>query len=368
MADVLNRHQDHLDKLCSNSWQSRTLHALRKCRTVALGGHIDKCDHCQKIHLSYNSCRNRHCPTCQGHKRQQWIQAREKDLLDVPYFHVVFTIPHQLNKLSMEQPSLVYTALFKASWETLSQFAENPKHLGARLGMIALLHTWGQNLQLHPHLHCIVPSGGVTKSGNWIKSKNKGSFLFCVKSMSRVFRAKFVAQLRKNSKDIPQSLFDKLFTKNWVVYAKRSFKNTFSVIEYLGRYSHKVAISNHRIIHLDNQNDRVSFKLKNYKKNGKKEILTLDQKEFIRRFSLHVLPKGFTRIRHYGILSGTWKKKHLKKLQNKLSKGKKKIIHEIKTLLHVCPSCKKGTLKTILIFNKYRPPPLELIEQLKNQT
>ena len=153
-----------------------------------------------------------------------------------------------------------------------------------------------------------------------------------------------------------------------MVYAKRSFKNTFSVIEYLGRYSHKVAISNHRIINMDNQNDRVSFKLKNYKKNGKKEILTLDQKEFIRRFSLHVLPKGFTRIRHYGILSGTWKKKHLKKLQNKLSKGKNKIIHEVKTLLHVCPSCKKGTLKTIFIFNKYRPPPLKFIEQLKNQT
>ena len=158
VADVLNRHQDHLGKLCLNSWQSSTLHALRKCRTVALGGHIDKCDCCNKIHLSYNSCRNRHCPTCQGHKRQQWIQAREKDLLDIPYFHVVFTIPHDLNKLSIKHPRLVYAALFKASWETLSQFAENPKHLGARLGMIALLHTWGQNLQLHP---CLRQAGSL---------------------------------------------------------------------------------------------------------------------------------------------------------------------------------------------------------------
>ena len=369
VADLLNSHQDHLEKLCVNTWQSRTLHALRKCRTIALGGHIDKCDHCNKIHLSYNSCRNRHCPTCQGHKRWQWIQAREKDLLDVPYFHVVFTIPHKLNKLSIKQPTLVYSALFKAAWQTLSQFAENPKHLGARLGMIALLHTWGQNLQLHPHLHCIVPSGGVTKTGHWKKSKNKGSFLFCVKSMSKVFRAKFVAELRKNNKDIPQSLFDKLFEKNWVVYAKKSFQNTFSVIEYLGRYSHKVAISNHRIAHIDHQNNRVSFHLKNYKKNSRKEILTLDQKEFIRRFSLHILPKGFTRIRHYGILSGTWKMKHLKKLQNQLSKGKKKKIKkEVKSLLHVCPSCKKETLKTILAFNKYHPPPMKWIEQLKNQT
>jgi len=367
VSDVLNRYQDHLEKICLNSWQSRTLHALRKCRTVALGGHIDKCDCCNKIHLSYNSCRNRHCPTCQGHKREQWIQAREKDLLDIPYFHVVFTIPHKLNKLCIKQPALVYAALFKASWETLSQFAENPKHLGARLGMIALLHTWGQNLQLHPHLHCIVPCGGVTKNGSWKKSKNKGAFLFCVKAMSRVFRAKFVAELRKNNKDIPQSLFDKLFEKNWVVYAKRPFQNTFSVIEYLGRYSHKVAISNHRIVNIDNQNDRIFFSLKNYKKNGKREVMTLDQKEFIRRFSMHILPKGFTRIRHYGILSATWKKKHLKKLQNKLSKGEKTIKKEVKTLLHVCPSCKKGILKTIFIFNKYRPPPLEFIEQLKKQ-
>ena len=365
VADLLNRHQDHLEKLCLNSWQSRTLHALRKCRTVALGGHIDKCDYCNRIHLSYNSCRNRHCPTCQGHKRWQWIQAREKELLDVSYFHVVFTIPHELNKLSIKQPRLVYAALFKASWQTLSQFAESPKHLGARLGMISLLHTWGQNLQLHPHLHCIVPSGGVTKNGHWKKSKNKGSFLFCVKSMSKVFRAKFVAELRKNGKDIPQSLFDQLFKKNWVVYAKKPFQNTFSVIEYLGRYSHKVAISNHRILNMDNFNDRVSFHLKNYKKNGKKEELTLDQKEFIRRFSLHILPKGFTRIRHYGILSGTWKKKHLKKLQNQLSKGKKKIKREVKSLLHVCPSCKKGTLRTILAFNKYHPPPMKWMQQLK---
>jgi len=370
VADLLNRHQDQLEKICLNSWKSRTLHALRKCRTVALGGHIDKCDHCNRIHLSYNSCRNRHCPTCQGHKRQQWIQAREKELLDVPYFHVVFTIPHELNKLSILQPSLVYAALFKAAWKTLSQFAENPKHLGARLGMIALLHTWGQNLQLHPHLHCIVPAGGVTKKGDWKKSKNKGSFLFCVKSISKVFRAKFVAEIRKNSKEIPpQSLFDNLFEKEWVVYAKKPFQNTCSVIEYLGRYSHKVAICNHRIVNINHQNNRVSFHLKNYKKNGKKEILSLDQIEFIRRFSLHILPKGFTRIRHYGILSGTWKKKHLKKLQNQLSKGKrKKIKKKVKSLLHVCPSCNKGTLKTILAFNKYHPPPTKWMLQLKNKS
>ena len=210
---MLNTHQDHLDRLIPNKWKSRTLHAIRKCRTMALGGHVDQCNHCEKLHLSYNSCRNRHCPTCQGHKREAWIQARQKELLNTPYFHVVFTIPHELNPLSIQAPSLVYKALFKASWATLAQFSENPKHLGARLGSIALLHTWGQNLQLHPHLHCIVPSGGVTKNGKWKRSKNKGQFLFCVKTMSKVFRAKFVSELRK-TKRICLKVYTIAFLKN----------------------------------------------------------------------------------------------------------------------------------------------------------
>ena len=158
VSDVLELEKAQLEKISTNGWQHRTLQAIRRCRTIEMGGHIDLCNQCKKIHFAYNSCRNRHCPTCQGHKRQQWIQAREKDLLDIPYFHVVFTIPHDLNKLSIKHPRLVYAALFKASWETLSQFAENPKHLGARLGMIALLHTWGQNLQLHP---CLRQAGSL---------------------------------------------------------------------------------------------------------------------------------------------------------------------------------------------------------------
>ena len=367
VADVLNKHHPRIDALCGNAWKSRTLHAVRKCRTAALGGHVDQCNSCNKLHLSYNSCRNRHCPTCQGHKREQWINARNEERLEVPYFHVVFTIPSALNKLSLSHPKLIYNALFKASWETLNQFSDNPKHLGARLGMIALLHTWGQNLQLHPHLHCIVPAGGVTKEGKWKKSKNKGGFLFCVKAMSSVFRAKFVAELRKNKKDIPPQLFDVLFSKKWVVFAKKTFSNTYSVVEYLGRYSHKIAISNHRIVKIDNEKDTITFKVKNYKQEGKRELLTLSQTEFIRRFSMHVLPKGFTRIRHYGILSGTWKKKHLKKLQAKLSKGIKKEKIKKETLLNRCVSCKKGELITIHIFNECRPPPIEMIALLPNK-
>ncbi|MGB0444360.1 MAG: IS91 family transposase, partial [Flavobacteriaceae bacterium] len=223
VAAVLNQHQDALSGWVKNTWKSRTLHAIRKCRTKALGGHIDQCDCCDKLHLSYNSCRNRHCPNCQGHKRQQWIAARNNELLEVPYFHVVFTIDHKLNDLCLINPKLVYATLFKTAWATLAGFAQNPTYLDARIGAIMLLHTWGQNLSLHPHVHCIVPAGGVDKNGKWKKSKNKGDFLFPVKEMSKVFRAKFVAELRKSKAKVPQKTYDKLFSKPWVVYAKQAF-------------------------------------------------------------------------------------------------------------------------------------------------
>ena len=363
VADVLNLEQAHLHMLCANSWQLRTLHAIRKCRTKALGGHIDQCNKCNKKHLFYHSCRNRHCPTCQGHKVNEWVQAREKELLPVPYFHLVFTLPEQLNTVAMHHPKKLYKVLFKTAWKTLSQFGDNPDHLGASMGMIGVLHTWGQNLSLHPHLHCIVPGGGVTKNSTWKKTNSQGRFLFNVKSMSTVFRAKFVAELRKEIPDLPQSLFNALFKKKWVVFAKRPFKNTQSVIEYLGRYTHKIAISNYRIQHIGYEKHMVTFSLKDYRKGGKKTTQTLSTKEFIRRFVLHVLPKGFTRIRHYGILSSAWKKKKLPTLQKML--GAKTLllktieitsIKKKETMLHKCPSCKEGTLKTILIFDKRGPP------------
>jgi len=233
----------------------------------------------------------------------EWIQAREQELLPVPYFHVVFTLPDTLNTVALQYPKELYRILFKTAWQTLRQFSDNPAHLGAKPGMIGVLHTWGQNLSLHPHLHCIVPSGGVTPSGYWKQSQSKGKFLFDVKAMSKVFRAKFVAQLRKELPDLPQSLYDALFKKKWVVFAKRSFKTNKSVMEYLGRYTHKIAISNYRILDINKAKRTVTFSLKNYKKGGAKTTQTLSSLEFIRRFSLHVLPRRFTRIRHYGILS-----------------------------------------------------------------
>ncbi len=357
VADVLDMEQAYISSNAFTGWHRRTLHAIRRCRTPAMGGHIDKCDCCHKIHISYNSCRNRHCPTCQGHKREQWIQARESELLNVPYFHVVFTLPAELNPYALSDPKVIYDSLFKAAWATLAQFGENPKHLGAKMGMIAILHTWGQNMSLHPHLHCIVPGGGVRRSGKWKAAKNKGRYLFNVKSMSSVFRAKYVDLLRKSKIPVAQEIYDKLFAKSWVVYAKQQFHSPKYVVEYLGRYTHKIAIGNYRIKKIDKAKGEVIFTAKNYRKGGKKEVLKLSMHEFVRRFALHVLPKGFTRIRHYGILSSGWKKEKLPALQKMLVAAPVKAVEKKPPLLHgKCRSCKKGKLVTIMTFGQRGPP------------
>jgi len=375
VSDVLELEKAHLETISTNSWQYRTLSAIRRCRTNELGGHIDQCNCCNKLHISYNSCRNRHCPTCQGHKREEWIQARSQELLPVPYFHVVFTLPKELNTLFIHHPKEMNNILFKTSWATLQQFGENPKHLGAKMGMIGVLHTWGQNLSLHPHLHCIVPGGGVTKSGHWKMTKSKGKFLFDVKSMSKVFRAKFISAMRKVLPKQNQKLYDKLFAKNWVVYAKRPFGKPENIVEYLGRYSHKVAISNFRIKAIDKEKRTVTFRLKDYRKAGKKGLQTLSTKEFIRRFCLHILPKGYTRLRHYGILSSGWKKEKLPKLQKQLGvkrevkKEEKEENGEKVPFQRRCPSCKTGMLKTIFVFGKRGPPKryLKLLQTLRDE-
>ena len=333
--------------------QEKTLRALSNCRTSALGGHIDACNGCGNLSISYNSCRNRHCPQCQGHKREEWIQKREQDLLPCTYYHVVFTLPEELNSLSIANPTLIYKTLFEAAWATLNQFGNTQ---GIQLGMIAILHTWGQNLSLHPHLHCIVPGGGINAQGKWRRKVRTDKYLFPVKALSKVFRAKFVASLRTSGiKD--QNLIDQLFTKNWVVYAKRPFGGPKQVIEYLGRYTHKVAISNQRIKEVTDQ--QVRFGYKDYRKGGEKKEMTLTNREFVRRFSLHILPGRFVRIRHYGILSSSWKRGKLQALQSDL----KIKIPEVKpkTLLKKCRCCKEGNLVTIAVFGQRGPPPEYLI-------
>lgn len=299
VADVLEKFWPQIGELKLNTWQIRALDAIRRCRTAALGGHIDACDGCGNITISYNSCRNRHCPKCQGEKREAWIAAREADLLPVPYFHVVFTLPSELNQLALHELKAVYDALFAAAWATLQSFSGKNKP-----GMVAILHIWvvrhpEQTLTLHPHIHCIVPGGTVDKKGNWHKSKSEGKFLYPVKAMSLVFRAKYVEILREKLADkFPQKLRNDLFKSKWVVFAKTPFGNAKSVVEYLGRYSHKVAISNHRILNVNE--DTVTFSYKNYKNGAQKQQMILTHAEFIRRFAQHILPKRFVRIRRGG--------------------------------------------------------------------
>ena len=368
VADVLNKLGSKLEDLGLNSWQLRTLSALKKCRTSALGGHIDACDECGNISISYNSCRNRHCPKCQGRKREKWIENRENELLPVPYFHVVFTIPDTLNSLVLQQPKMLYDILFESAWETLQTFGKN-KNL--QMGMIAVLHTWGQNLSLHPHVHCIVPGGGVDENGVWKNIRSDGKFLFSVKALSKVFRAKFCEKLKANLKDkfnenqeneyekIRQSLWE----KPWVVYAKKPFGSPKSVVEYLGRYTHKIAISNGRIRGIDDKT--VTFDYKDYRQKGIKKQMVLSHEEFIRRFAMHILPKKFVKIRHYGFLSSTWKRIKLKNLQQKLGiQPKEKPLP--KPFQPKCSCCKTGNLVTIAMFD-LRGPPQWFLEMNQSQ-
>lgn len=354
LADVIEKVSDRLPLLGLNSWQMRTLYALRVCRTRELGGHIDVCTDCGMLSMSYNSCRNRHCPKCQGSEREKWIGARQADLLPVRYFHVVFTLPQKINRICLHSPVKVYDLLFQTAWSVMSQFGEDKTHLGAKVGMIAVLHTWGQNLSLHPHLHCIVPSGGVTKHGKWKGARNKGKFLFPTYAMGSVFRARFVSGLRKHFPDEPKEFFNSLFDKPWVIHTEVPFRGPETVIEYLGRYTHKIAISNHRIKSITDTG--VTFSWKDYSDGSKQKLMTLDPMEFIRRFCLHILPKRYVKIRHYGILSSTWKRGKLQGLQQ--SMGAIRADPQTGNPTHlICPHCKKPTRVILVQFDARGPPP-----------
>lgn len=369
LADVLNTHWQQVVRAHFNTWQLRTLDAIRRCRTASLGGHIDLCTSCGHIRVSYNSCRNRHCPKCQQIQRERWVQAREAELLPVPYFHVVFTLPDKLNTLCLYEPRKMYKLIFDTAWSVMCSFAHDEKLLGADTGMITILHTWGQNLSLHPHIHCIVPGGGITQAGYWKHARHDGKFLFPVKAMSSVFRARFVAALRNTISGLDKSFYNDLFKTPWVIFAKRPFGGPKQVIEYLGRYTHKVAISSHRILSITDST--VTFRYKDYRDESKNKTMTLNALEFIRRFSLHILPKGFPRIRHYGILSSKRKQKTLPLIHGQLKttyqKPEKKDWKQISTE-HLgynpdhCPVCKQQTMVRLLCFDRRGPPDLSLVK------
>ena len=363
--------------------QLRTLRALRDCRTAALGGHVDACDSCGNIRISYNSCRNRHCPKCQGVEKEMWILARSEDLLPVTYFHVVFTLPHELNDLCRYAPEVMYNLLFESAKQTLLQFGLDKRWLGAQMGVTMILHTWGQNLSLHPHVHCIVPNGGLRKDGSWqFPKKGNERFLFPVKAMQTVYKALYMKGLQAVIKDNALILppdFDhqnykvwkeNLYQKTWVIYAKRPFGGPESVIEYLGRYTHKVAISNHRLRGFEAEKGLVTFEYKDYKTGGDKKEMTLTAAEFIRRFAQHILPPKFRRLRHYGFLSNASKGKSLAKARASL--GVKAVERMDKAVRREaarerllgqhpnrCGCCKEGTMLRIGVLPPSRAPPLE---------
>lgn len=294
----------------------KVLLAIRRCRTAALGGHLDQCTRCGDRAISYNSCRNRHCPKCQAAARDRWLAARRQELLPTSYVHVVFTLPQRLAPLALQNKKVIYDLLFRASAETLLKVARNPKHLGAEIGFFSVLHTWNQKLGLHPHLHCVVPAGGLSPDHTqWIKAQH--AFFLPVRVLSRVFRGKFVAALKRAFHAGQLQFHGKLallaqpktfsswlrpfFREDWVVYSKPPFGGPEFVLRYLGRYTHRVAISNHRLVSF--VNGQVTFRWRDSTHNNEQKLMTLSLDEFLRRFLLHVLPKGFVRIRHFGFFA-----------------------------------------------------------------
>lgn len=295
IQDIINQHgTEFLASHRLSPVQRKAFWAIQNCRTSALGAHVDTCDECGFEKISYNSCRNRHCPKCQTVTREQWVEKQNQYLLNTGYFHVVFTLPEELHSVMLQNQELAYKLFFKAVSETLLELCADKKFLGAKPGITMVLHTWGQNLMFHPHIHCIVTGGGLTSDGKWRASRKK--FFLPVKVLSRKFRGKFLSFLKQT--ELPAS--PSLHQKEWVVYCKPPFKNASKVIEYLGRYTHRVAISNNRILAL--KDGKVTFSWRDYR-DGKKKAMTLTAAEFIRRFMLHILPPGFRKIRHYGILA-----------------------------------------------------------------
>lgn len=382
LADVIRTHlAEYLARYdaITSAQHKRVLSALTACRTAALGGHKKRCDHCGHEEIAYNSCRNRHCPKCQAAARAEWLEARSSELLPVPYFHVVFTLPDVIGPLALQNKRVLYDMLFQAASKTLLQIAADPNHLGARIGFLAVLHTWGQNLMHHPHLHCVVPGGGLSPDGSRWMSCRDGFFL-PVRVLSKVFRGKFIAMLRQAYRGGKLQLhgqlaglrqpeeFERLINaavgNDWVVYAKPPFGGPQHVLKYLARYTHRVAISNSRLVSM--ADGKVTFRWKDYAEGNRKKTMTLDAAEFIRRFLLHVLPSGFMRIRHFGFLANRSRRTTLELCRQHLGianfgdgqSGEKhedgvpsttkndenasEISHDI-----LCPTCKTGHMVTV---------------------
>jgi hypothetical protein len=371
VADVFRRYGElyrHMHGASMSGEQRRVMAAIEVCRTAVLGGHLERCDQCDYERNCFNSCRDRHCPKCQSLARAQWIEHRLAELLDCPYFHVVFTVPDEIAAIAYQNKGVVYDILFHTTAETLKTIGADPKHLGAEIGFFAVLHSWGQNLMFHPHLHCVVPGGGLSADGQrWVRCRAR--FFLSVRVLSRLFRRLFLESMEKafNSGKLqffaaleflrdPHAFAERIAQAketDWVVYTKRPFAGPQQVLDYVGRYTHRVAISNNRLIDIDN--GRVKFHWKDYRDNSQIKVMDLEADEFIRRFLLHVLPEGFQRIRYYGFLANRDRRNKLALCRQLLGMQTSSQTTSIKDYrqryqeltgrsLTLCPRCQKGQM------------------------
>jgi hypothetical protein len=380
VADIFRRYgadfrAEQGDRL-SNA-QRRVMAAIEACRTASLGGHVEQCDGCGSIRVSFNSCRDRHCPKCQGLARLEWLDDRRAELLPVSYFHIVFTMPAPVAAIALQNKAVVYDILFKAAAEAIHRVGADPRHLGAETGMIAILHTWGQTLTHHPHVHCLVPGGGLGPEGQWVASRP--NFFLPVRVLSRLYRGVFLARLRA-AFDAGLCFFGDLATLaepeafraflaaqsqiEWVVYSKPPFADPSRVLDYLGRYTHRVAIANSRL--LDQEGGQVRFRWKDYRAGGKSKAMTLDAFEFIRRFLQHVLPKGFRRIRHFGFFANAVRAAKLAQIRAALNAEapppkaedgdyRERVARLTGQRLDVCPCC-GGRMADIFVWPSAKRP------------
>lgn len=375
LADILRMHRSKLHGL--NRYENRVINNIMSCRTSVLGGHKQMCDNCGHIEISYNSCRNRNCPKCQGSNSFKWLKNRLSDLLPIEYFHVVFTFPKVFNDIFLYNKVAAYKLLFKSTSETLKEVTLNPNNLGANIGFISVLHTWDQQLNLHPHIHCIVPGGGLAgDKSKWISCKK--DFFVAVRKLSVVFRGKLLSKLEKlfnkgklsfkgriegyKEESMFKSILKKAARKKWVVYSKKPFAGPLQVFKYLGFYTHKIGISNERILSMDDNS--VTFKWKDRRNNNEEKQSKIDAVLFIKRFLLHIVPKGFMKIRYYGIMGNKVKKELIPLCKNLIAKSKETSEDEQNSIKEtisleiskienydysLCPVCEKGNLKLLAI-------------------
>lgn len=362
LQGVLSHFLHREQRLHARQWQ--VCSHIQSCRTAALGGLKLHCNQCDYTRPQYHACRDRHCPRCQQRASRRWCEQQQAAVLPVTYYHLVFTLPHTLNPWVQLHPEIIYGLLFKNVWATLKSFAADPKRLGGELGMTAVLHTWGQNLSRHVHLHCLIPGGALSADGEWKCAK--GNYLFPVRALSRVFRGKMVSALRAASRqgelhrstrpgDIDNTL-QTLMQTEWVVYSKECVSHTDTVVAYLARYSHRIAISDGRIVGLDG--DQVALRYKDYRDHDKPKVMRLSGAEFIRRFLLHVLPKGFMRLRHFGFLANRCRAEKLKRIRAVLEQVTELLTANITADApfagYPCPKCPQGFVRVLYLLAPVR--------------